>query len=49
MAPSGPAHAQDTQYLRAYIGQLRDKTEQHPGDPKLILIEPAIGYRIPDR
>ena len=44
----GPAHAEDTQYLRVYIGQLRQKIEEHPDDPKIILTEPGIGYRIAD-
>jgi two-component system KDP operon response regulator KdpE len=42
----GPAHTEDTQYLRVYIGQLRQKIEQQPDDPQLILTEPGIGYRI---
>ena len=42
----GPAHAEDTQYLRVYVGQLRQKLEDHPDDPRLILTEPGIGYRI---
>ncbi len=42
----GPAHTEDTQYLRVYIGQLRQKIEEHPNDPKVILTEPGIGYRI---
>jgi two-component system, OmpR family, KDP operon response regulator KdpE len=42
----GPAHAQDTQYLRVYIGQLRQKVEENPDDPKIILTELGIGYRI---
>ena len=42
----GPAHAQDTQYLRVFIGQLRQKLEIEPGDPRLIQTEPGIGYRI---
>jgi two-component system KDP operon response regulator KdpE len=42
----GPAHAQDTQYLRVYIGQLRQKVEQDPDDPKIILTELGIGYRV---
>ena len=42
----GPAHAEDTQYLRVYIGQLRQKIEERPDDPRLILTEPGIGYRI---
>jgi two-component system KDP operon response regulator KdpE len=42
----GPAHTEDTQYLRVYIGQLRQKIEEHPNDPNIILTEPGIGYRI---
>ena len=42
----GPAHTEDTQYLRVYIGQLRQKIEERPDDPRLILTEPGIGYRI---
>jgi two-component system KDP operon response regulator KdpE len=42
----GPAHAQDTQYLRVYVGQLRQKIEADPDDPKIILTELGIGYRI---
>ena len=42
----GPAHAADTQYLRVYIGQLRQKIERDPGDPRIIITEPGIGYRI---
>jgi len=42
----GPAHSEDTQYLRVYIGQLRQKVEEHPDDPHIILTEPGIGYRV---
>jgi len=42
----GPAHTEDTQYLRVYIGQLRHKVEKDPADPLIILTEPGIGYRI---
>ena len=42
----GPAHTEDTQYLRVYIGQLRQKIEEQPDDPRFILTEPGIGYRI---
>jgi two-component system, OmpR family, KDP operon response regulator KdpE len=44
----GAAHAHDTQYLRVYIGQLRAKIEQAPGEPRVIVTEPGIGYRIAD-
>ena len=51
MAVWGPAHVEDTQYLRVYIGQLRQKLERDAGDPRIIITEPGIGYRIaePDR
>jgi two-component system, OmpR family, KDP operon response regulator KdpE len=42
----GPAHTEDTQYLRVYIAQLRQKVEARPDDPRIILTEPGIGYRI---
>jgi two-component system KDP operon response regulator KdpE len=42
----GPAHTEDTQYLRVYVGQLRQKIERHADDPRTILTEPGIGYRI---
>jgi len=42
----GPAHTEDTQYLRVYIGQLRQKIEEKPDDPRIVLTEPGIGYRI---
>jgi two-component system KDP operon response regulator KdpE len=42
----GPAHSNDTQYLRVFVGQLRQKLEVDPSEPKLIVNEPGIGYRI---
>lgn len=42
----GPAHTEDTQYLRVYIGHLREKIEENPDDPRLIVTEPGVGYRI---
>lgn len=42
----GPAHTEDTQYLRVYVGQLRQKIEERADDPRIILTEPGIGYRI---
>jgi two-component system KDP operon response regulator KdpE len=41
----GPAHSEDMQYLRVFIGQLRQKIEADPSEPKLILTLPGIGYR----
>ena len=42
----GPAHAEDTQYLRVFVGQLRAKLEADPADPRHILTQPGIGYRL---
>ncbi|HVZ30214.1 MAG TPA: response regulator transcription factor [Asticcacaulis sp.] len=42
----GPAHLEDTQYLRVYIGQVRDKLETREGLGKAIVSESGIGYRM---
>ena len=42
----GPAHADDVQYLRVLIGQLRAKLDTEPSRPKLIRNEPGVGYRL---
>ncbi|MDG2529937.1 response regulator [Caulobacter endophyticus] len=41
----GPAHMHDTQYLRVFVGQLRQKLEADPAHPKILLTEPGVGYR----
>lgn len=41
----GPAHEEDVQYLRVFVGQLRQKIEPDPSSPTLILTEPGVGYR----
>lgn len=42
----GPAHVEDTPYLRVFIGQLRAKIEADPTTPRLILTESGVGYRM---
>lgn len=42
----GPAHGDDTQYLRVYVSQLREKVEADAADPDYIVTEPGIGYRM---
>ena len=41
----GPAHTEDTQYLRVFIGQLRAKIERDPTAPRIVTTEPGVGYR----
>lgn len=42
----GPSHREDVQYLRVYVGQLREKLGDDQGVPKYIVNEPGIGYRL---
>ncbi|WP_225030434.1 response regulator [Xinfangfangia pollutisoli] len=42
----GPAHAEDSQYLRVYIRQLRAKLGDDAADPHWIFTEPGVGYRL---
>lgn len=42
----GPAHAANYHYVRVYMRQLRHKLEEDPGQPKLIVSEYGIGYRM---
>lgn len=41
----GPTHAEDSHYVRVYMGHLRKKIEEDPSRPKHILTEAGIGYR----
>ncbi len=42
----GPAHSDDGHYVRVYMGHLRQKLEDDPAQPKHILTETAVGYRL---
>ncbi len=42
----GPAHAERTHYLRVYMGQLRQQLEADPAQPRRILTETGVGYRL---
>ncbi len=44
----GPPHAQDVQYLRVYMQQLRHKLEDDPAQPRWLLTESGVGYRLKD-
>ncbi|HEY2179549.1 MAG TPA: response regulator [Caulobacteraceae bacterium] len=41
----GPANAEDVQYLRVFIGRLRQKLEADPAAPRHITTESGVGYR----
>lgn len=42
----GPACANETHYLRVYMGQLRRKLETDPARPHYLITEPGVGYRL---
>jgi two-component system KDP operon response regulator KdpE len=42
----GPTFQDESQYSRVYVGQLRKKLEEDPSNPKLLLTESGIGYRL---
>jgi len=41
----GPANAEDVQYLRVFMGHLRQKLEDDPASPRRLMTEPGVGYR----
>lgn len=45
----GPAHADDLHYLRVFIGQLRQKIERDPAQPRIVRTEPGVGYRMAEQ
>ena len=42
----GPTFAEETQYLRVFVGQLRKKIERDPTTPRILLTEVGVGYRL---
>jgi len=42
----GTAYNEDTHYIRVYIGQLRRKIEANPTQPRHIITESGVGYRL---
>jgi two-component system KDP operon response regulator KdpE len=42
----GPAHVEQNHYLRVYMGNLRQKLEAEPANPRHLLTEPGVGYRL---
>jgi len=44
----GPSHTDDHHYLRIYMQRLRQKLEDDPAQPRYIMTEIGVGYRVVD-
>lgn len=42
----GPEYVEDVQYLRVFMKQLRQKLEEDPTRPRLLVTTPGVGYRL---
>jgi two-component system KDP operon response regulator KdpE len=42
----GLGYEHETHYLRVFVGQLRRKIEKNPSQPKHLITEPGVGYRL---
>jgi DNA-binding response OmpR family regulator len=42
----GPAHTADTHYLRIAIGHIREKLGDPAANPRFIITDPGVGYRL---
>ncbi|MDB5815409.1 MAG: transcriptional regulator [Rhodocyclales bacterium] len=42
----GPSHVESSHYLRIYMAHLRQKLEDDPTQPKYLLTETAVGFRL---
>jgi two-component system KDP operon response regulator KdpE len=42
----GPGHAEETHYLRVFMASLRRKIEDDPAQPRYLLTEQGVGYRL---
>ncbi len=42
----GAEYSAETHYLRVYMAQLRRKLETNPAQPKYLITEPGVGYRL---
>jgi two-component system KDP operon response regulator KdpE len=42
----GPSHSESSHYLHVYVRHLRQKLEDDPAQPRYLLTETAIGYRL---
>ena len=42
----GPSHVEHSHYLRVFMGSLRHKLEDDPAQPKMLVTETGVGYRL---
>jgi two-component system KDP operon response regulator KdpE len=42
----GPGYEKETHYLRVYMAQLRRKLEDDPSQPRHLITEAGLGYRL---
>ena len=42
----GPSYGSEAHYLHVYMGHLRRKIEADPAQPRYLLTEPGVGYRL---
>jgi two-component system KDP operon response regulator KdpE len=42
----GPSHVENGHYLRIYMGHLRHKLEDDPAQPRYLITETGVGYRL---
>ena len=42
----GPSHVDHHHYARVYMGHLRQKLEADPAQPRHLVTETAVGYRL---
>jgi two-component system KDP operon response regulator KdpE len=42
----GPMHGGETHYLRVFMASLRRKLEADPAEPRILLTEQGVGYRL---
>jgi two-component system, OmpR family, KDP operon response regulator KdpE len=42
----GPSHVEQNHYLRVFMGNLRHKLEDDPAQPKMLVTETGVGYRL---
>jgi two-component system KDP operon response regulator KdpE len=45
----GPQYVEESHYLRVHVAHIRAKIEPDPAQPRYLITEPGIGYRLRDQ